>query len=76
MSIALCVRSYLWHAQRQYLQKTRSASRDIVLCLDVSGSALSYDRQIIAAYSQIARNLNGERIGLSTFNSTSKTVFL
>lgn len=56
-------------------QNENSASRDIILCLDVSGSALAYDRQIIAAYSQIARNLHGERIGLSIFNSTSKTVF-
>ncbi|MFC0265447.1 vWA domain-containing protein [Alloscardovia macacae] len=56
-------------------QPSSTASRDIILCLDVSGSALAYDRQIIAAYSQLAQNLQGERIGMSIFNSTSKTVF-
>ncbi|WP_418968826.1 VWA domain-containing protein [Alloscardovia omnicolens] len=56
-------------------ESTHSASHDIVLCLDVSGSALSYDRQIIAAYSQLTRTLHGERIGLSIFNSTAKTIF-
>lgn len=76
MSIALvCALILVARPASVSAEKTRSASRDIVLCLDVSGSALSYDRQIIAAYSQIARNLNGERIGLSIFNSTSKTVF-
>ncbi|TCD54893.1 VWA domain-containing protein [Alloscardovia theropitheci] len=56
-------------------QQANNSSRDIILCLDVSGSALAYDRQIIAAYSQLVNNLHGERIGLSIFNSTSKTVF-
>ncbi|WP_018143069.1 vWA domain-containing protein [Alloscardovia criceti] len=56
-------------------QNSSSSSRDIILCLDVSGSALAYDRQIIAAYSELTQNLHGERIGLSIFNSTSKTIF-
>ncbi len=56
-------------------ENTSSGSRDIVLCLDVSGSALAYDRQIIAAYLEIIDQLQGERIGLSIFDSTSRTVF-
>ena len=50
-------------------------SRDIVLCLDVSGSALAYDRQIIAAYLTLIDRLQGDRIGLSIFDSTTRTVF-
>ncbi len=50
-------------------------SRDIVLCLDVSGSALPFDRQVIAAYRQIVTSFRTERIGMSIFNSTSRTVF-
>ncbi|MCI5860948.1 VWA domain-containing protein [Bifidobacterium boum] len=53
----------------------RSASRDIVLCLDVSGSTLPYDRQIIDTYLKLASTFQGERIGMSIFNSTSRTVF-
>ncbi|AKV55438.1 Von Willebrand factor type A domain protein [Bifidobacterium actinocoloniiforme DSM 22766] len=50
-------------------------SRDIVLCLDVSGSTLPYDRQVIEAYLNLVNDFHGERIALSIFNSTSRTVF-
>lgn len=53
----------------------RASSRDIVLCLDVSGSTLPYDRQIIDTYLQLVEGFRGERIGMSIFNSTSRTVF-
>lgn len=53
----------------------RSSTRDIVLCLDVSGSALPYDRTIIATYLGLVSNFQGERIAMSIFNSTSRTVF-
>ena len=53
----------------------RASSRDIVLCLDVSGSALPYDREVIDTYRTLVDNFKGERIGLSIFNSTSRTVF-
>ncbi|KAB8295620.1 VWA domain-containing protein [Bifidobacterium avesanii] len=53
----------------------RGESRDIVLCLDVSGSALPYDREVIASYLSLVDRFQGERIGLSIFNSTSRTVF-
>ncbi|HCA74554.1 MAG TPA: VWA domain-containing protein [Bifidobacterium sp.] len=53
----------------------RASSRDIVLCLDVSGSTLPYDREVIDTYGKMLDNFKGERIGLSIFNSTSRTVF-
>jgi hypothetical protein len=53
----------------------RAGSRDIVLCLDVSGSTLPYDREVIATYLSLVSSFQGERIGLSIFNSTSRTVF-
>ena len=53
----------------------RSSSRDIVLCLDVSGSTLPYDRQVIETYRDLVAGFKGERIALSIFNSTSRTVF-
>lgn len=53
----------------------RSSTRDIILCLDVSGSALPYDRQVIEAYRTLVSHFQGERIGMSIFNSTSRTVF-
>jgi hypothetical protein len=56
-------------------QDEQSNTRDIVLCLDVSGSTLPYDREIISTYLDLVSQFQGERIGLSIFNSTSRTVF-
>lgn len=53
----------------------RASSRDIVLCLDVSGSTLPYDREVIDTYLELVKHFEGERIGMSIFNSTSRTVF-
>ncbi len=53
----------------------RMGTRDIVLCLDVSGSMTAYDGEILKVYSELVDNFEGERIALSIFNSTSRTVF-
>jgi hypothetical protein len=53
----------------------RAGNRDIVLCLDVSGSTLPYAREVIETYLSLVSSFRGERIGLSIFNSTSRTVF-
>ena len=57
------------------VQTPQFANRDIVLCLDVSGSMYSYDLEILEAYLTLVDNFSGERVGLSIFNSTSRTVF-
>jgi Ca-activated chloride channel homolog len=51
------------------------ASRDIVLCLDVSGSMIGYDQQVVEVFADLATSFEGERIALSIFNSTSRTMF-
>ncbi|EFA23284.1 vWA domain-containing protein [Bifidobacterium gallicum] len=56
-------------------QTERQGNRDIVLCLDVSGSTLPYDHEVIDTYRELVKHFQGERIGLSIFNSTSRTVF-
>ncbi len=53
----------------------RMGSRDIVLCLDVSGSMIPYDGAVLRVFEQMVADFRGERIGLSIFNSTSRTVF-
>ncbi|WP_199423036.1 vWA domain-containing protein [Actinotalea solisilvae] len=50
-------------------------TRDIVLCLDVSGSMIPFDSEIVSTFSTLVEGFDGERIGLSVFNSTSRTVF-
>ncbi len=51
------------------------ATRDIVLCLDVSGSMIEFDTEIVQTFSRLVESFDGERIALSVWNSTSRTVF-
>ncbi|MFH5821629.1 hypothetical protein [Georgenia sp. AZ-5] len=51
------------------------ATRDIVLCLDVSGSMIELDSEILATFAELVQEFEGERIALSVFNNTSRTVF-
>ncbi|MEE6271871.1 hypothetical protein [Georgenia wangjunii] len=51
------------------------ATRDIVLCLDVSGSMIEFDTEIVQKFSELVESFDGERIALSVWNSTSRTVF-
>lgn len=53
----------------------RLGTRDIVLCLDVSGSMAPFDSEILASFEQLTEDFAGERIALSIFDSTSRTVF-
>lgn len=51
------------------------SSRDIVLCLDVSGSMAAVDREVIDTYLGLASRLDGERIGFVAFDASAVTVF-
>nr|WP_246256081.1 VWA domain-containing protein [Isoptericola halotolerans] len=53
----------------------RLATRDIVLCLDVSGSMLPYDAAVLSLYADLTEHFAGERIALVVFDSTARTVF-
>lgn len=45
--------------------------RDIMLCLDVSGSVLRADAALLNRYSQIVNSFEGQRYGLTLFNSSA-----
>lgn len=49
--------------------------RDIMLCLDVSGSMVDVDAEILGVYQQIAAGLDGERIGMRVFDASSVMSF-
>jgi Ca-activated chloride channel homolog len=53
----------------------RLGTRDIVLCLDVSGSMVPFDSAIVETFARLVEGFAGERVALSIFNSTSRTVF-
>ena len=59
----------------RYVKHDKSASRDIVLCLDASGSMLPYDSKIGGAFRQIISHFEGERISLQLWDAYSMTMF-
>lgn len=53
----------------------QNSSRDIMLCLDVSGSMSAVDIEILNVFDDLADGFDGERIGLTIFNSSPVQVF-
>lgn len=51
------------------------ASRDIVLCLDASGSMLPYDGQILRQFDQMVERFEGERISLHMWSAQTVVKF-
>ena len=49
--------------------------RDIILCLDASGSMNSADAAVVDVFGSLARQFDGERIGLTIFDSSAVQVF-
>lgn len=60
--------------ERQVLQRSQD-NRDIVLCLDVSGSMIDVDAQLIDTFTRLAEGFRGERLSMVIFNSTAVPVF-
>lgn len=52
-----------------------NSSRDIMLCLDVSGSMSDVDIEVIEVFDDLLEGFQGERIGLVIFNSSPVQVF-
>ncbi|WP_125106055.1 vWA domain-containing protein [Gulosibacter massiliensis] len=50
-------------------------NRDIVLCLDVSGSMTEYDADVIDRYLEMLPGFEGERMSLVLWNSSAVPVF-
>lgn len=50
-------------------------SRDIMLCLDVSGSMSEVDVEVLSVFEDLLDDFEGERIGLTIFNSSPVQIF-
>jgi Ca-activated chloride channel homolog len=57
------------------VQRPESRSRDIMLCLDVSGSMGAHDARLVRTFRDLVTSFRGERVGLVIFNSSAATVF-
>jgi len=49
-------------------------NRDIMLCLDASGSVLKEDTTLLDRFSTLVGNFSGQRFGLTLFNSSAVTI--
>lgn len=52
-----------------------NTNRDIMLCLDVSGSMSEVDVEVLTVFEELLDGFEGERIGLTIFNSSPVQVF-
>ncbi|MDO4900154.1 VWA domain-containing protein [Actinomyces sp.] len=50
------------------------ASRDIVLCLDISTSMVTTDSKILDTFAKLLETFEGERVALVAWNSTAQTI--
>ena len=59
----------------RFVEDERMATRDIVLCLDVSGSMIPFDSEVLQSFSEMVPSFRGERIALNIWNATTRVVF-
>lgn len=59
----------------QSLVTPSEKNRDIMLCLDVSPSMTSVDVKLVETFEKLARDFQGQRIGLDIFNINGSQVF-
>ncbi len=50
-------------------------NRDIMLCLDASGSMSDADAAVVGVFRELAAEFDGERIGLTVFDSSAAQLF-
>ena len=55
-------------------RNTANENRDVVLCLDVSGSMSAYQEKLLEHFANIASGLHGQRIGLTIFDGSPATL--
>lgn len=53
----------------------KQINRDIILCLDTSGSMIFTDREVTDTFQEIIRSFHGERVGLHIWNYAGQTKF-
>ncbi len=57
------------------IERPDLTNRDIILCLDVSGSMRETDAKVVENFAELAKGFKGERIGMVIFDSTAATLF-
>lgn len=75
--VAACLLSIILSLRpaRQTVERPELKNRDIMLCLDTSGSMREADKQLLKTFAELSKQFDGERIGLTVFNSTPASIF-
>ena len=55
----------------EHSKKENIYNRDIILCMDVSSSVNNLNAELVDTYKEIVSQLQGERFGISVFNTSS-----
>ena len=59
----------------EQIVEPETRNRDVMLCLDVSGSMTDVDSEVVALFDSLAEDFAGERIGLTIFNGSPVRIF-
>lgn len=59
----------------EQIVQPETRSRDVMLCLDVSGSMTDVDAEVVDLFDRLAEDFAGERVGLTIFNSSPVRIF-
>ena len=54
--------------------KNEQSNRDVMLCLDVSGSMIDLDKAVLNYFNKLIAGMEGERIGVVVFNGVYATM--
>ena len=73
--VALAVSIVAGAPVERYAKHPTLASRDIVLCLDASGSMLPYDGQILRQFDELVEHFQGERLSLQMWSAQTVVKF-
>lgn len=76
-ALVACGGAILLAGRNQEMQTTEQSdrTRDIILCLDASGSMAEADAEVLREFRKIVQGLQGERIGLTIWSGVAITVF-
>lgn len=78
VSVLVLAASLVLAAARPVKESTsipEQLNRDIILCLDVSGSMIDTDEALVGVFGDLVKKFKGERIGLTIFDSSAVQVF-
>ncbi len=56
------------------IQESEATNRDVVLCMDVSGSMDKYQSTLLSFFKDVIKDLKGQRVGVTIFDGVASTI--